>query len=267
MHNPTLYAGAAPYSVVGRAAYPPELAARIAAELELDGTGRLLDVGCGPGSLTLLLAERFAAVVGVNADSGMLREAERLVRAAGISNVGWRQLYAEDLPADLGTFRLVTFAQSFHWVEQARVAETVRTMLTPDGACVHVHATTHRGIDTDADLPYPTPPHEALLELAERYVGPGRRPTPPGRPAAEADIYRTAGFRGPTSITVPRPVVTRTADEVLAALLSLSGSTPYLLADRLDDFVAEARDLLHQASPSAQFSEQLREVVADVWRR
>lgn len=264
--NPNLYAGAARYYTVGRAAYPPELADRIAAELDLDGTGRLLDVGCGPGSLTLLLADRVATAVGVDPDAGMLAEADRLARAAGVGNVGWRQLYAEDLPADLDTFRLVTFAQSFHWVDQARVAETVRTMLAADGACVHVHATTHRGIDTDAELPFPTPPHQALLALAGRYLEPGRKPVPPGRPGAEAEIYRSAGFRGPRTITIARPVVTRTTDEVMAALLSLSGSTPYLFGDRLDDFAAEAGDLLRQASPSGRFSEQLREIAADVWR-
>ena len=70
-------------------AYPPELAERLTELLELDGTGRLLDVGCGPGSLTLLLADRFASAVGVDADAGMLAEAERLAArdpASGMSS-------------------------------------------------------------------------------------------------------------------------------------------------------------------------------------
>src|SRR5690242_1766877 len=52
----TLYAGAARYYPAGRMPYPGALALAIQAELGLDGTGKLLDVGCGPGSLTLLLA-------------------------------------------------------------------------------------------------------------------------------------------------------------------------------------------------------------------
>ena len=263
--DPDLYTGAAPYYPVGRVAYPRELADRIAAELGLDGTGRLLDVGCGPGSLTLLLADRLAAAVGVDADAGMLREAEGQARAAGVTNVSWRQLYAEDLPADLGTFRLITFAQSFHWMDRPRVARTAYDMLTADGACVHVHATTHRGIATDAALPLPSPPYEALAELTRRYLGP-----PPSRHQGgndEVDIYRAAGFRGPTPIVVPRPVVTRTVEEIIAAHLSLSSSTPHRFGARLEAFVAEARALLHQASSTGQFSEQLREIAADVWWR
>ena len=75
------------------------------------------------------------------------------------------------------------------------------------------------------------------------------------------------GFRGPTSITVARPVVTRTTEEVIAAHLSLSSSTPHLFGDRLAGFLDEAHALLDAVSPTGEFSEQLREVAADIWRR
>src|SRR6185312_12785956 len=87
--DPTLYAGSAEYYARGRAAYPPELAAAIVTEAGLDGSGRLLDVGCGPGSLTLLLAGSFEEAVGLDADEAMLGEANRLAAAAGIRNCRW----------------------------------------------------------------------------------------------------------------------------------------------------------------------------------
>ncbi|MBA2531445.1 MAG: hypothetical protein H0V23_04970 [Nocardioidaceae bacterium] len=52
----SLYAGSAAHYASGRLPYPVELADAVRTCLRLDGTGRLLDVGCGPGSLTLLLA-------------------------------------------------------------------------------------------------------------------------------------------------------------------------------------------------------------------
>jgi hypothetical protein len=40
----------------------------------------------------------------------IVHAADRAARAQGVT---WRQLRAEDLPAELGRFRVVTFAQSF----------------------------------------------------------------------------------------------------------------------------------------------------------
>jgi trans-aconitate methyltransferase len=57
--------------------------------LGLDGSGRLLDVGCGPGSLTLLLAPWFEQASGVDADPDMLAEAERLAAQSRIGNIEW----------------------------------------------------------------------------------------------------------------------------------------------------------------------------------
>ncbi|MET0190794.1 MAG: class I SAM-dependent methyltransferase, partial [Pseudonocardia sediminis] len=147
--DPTLYAGSAPFYPVGRVPYPPALAGRLAEVLGLDGTGRLLDIGCGPGSLTLQLAPLFADVVGVDPDPDMLAEAARQASGAGIGHVSWRRLRAEELPADVAAPTVVTFAQSFHWMDRPRVAGIVRMMLADGGALVHVHATTHEGGDTD----------------------------------------------------------------------------------------------------------------------
>jgi SAM-dependent methyltransferase len=265
--DPNLYAGAARFYAAGRLAYPRELADRLTVELGLDGSGRLLDVGCGPGSLTLLLAERFEQAVGIDADGDMLREAARLAEAAGVSGVLWRQMYAEDLPEDLGHFRVATFAQSFHWMDQHKVARAVRAMLTPSGLCLHLHASTHRGIATEASLEFPEPPHDELLELARRHLDPARRTAGLDRAnrSGESESYRAVGFTGPERITVAGPVVTRTREEVIAAMFSLSSSTPYLFGDRRAAFEAEARRLLDRTSPSGRFSEQMREIAVDVW--
>ena len=168
-----LYAGSARYYATGRVSYPAALADALADQLRLDGTGRLLDVGCGPGKFTLLLAPWFAQAIGVDADREMLAEAARQSAAqAKIKNVRWQQLRAEDLPAGLGSFRVISFAQSFHWMDQPRVARTALSMLDDDGFCVHVDARTHQGVESDAVLPHPRPPRAAIDELVEHYLGP-----------------------------------------------------------------------------------------------
>ena len=55
-----------------------------------------MDVGCGPGSLTLLLAPHFERAIGVDADADMLREAARLADEKQVANVVWRHLRGED---------------------------------------------------------------------------------------------------------------------------------------------------------------------------
>ena len=139
--DPTLYAGSATHYVAGRVPYPRELSTVLVDALALRGTGRLLDVGCGPGSLTLLLAPHVAQAIGVDADPDMLAEAARLAREQDLTNTTWRNLRAEDLPADLLPVDVVTFAQSFHWMDRPRVAAAARGLLTPGGALVHVRAT------------------------------------------------------------------------------------------------------------------------------
>lgn len=97
----TLYAGSAAHYVAGRLPYPLELGERIAAEVWLSGRGRAVDVGCGPGSLTLVLAPDVDEVVGIDADGAMIEEATAAACRAGLRNVSWRQIIIRSATAEL----------------------------------------------------------------------------------------------------------------------------------------------------------------------
>ena len=267
----TLYRGSAAYYGAGRLPYPPQVASAFAETFGLDGTQRLLDVGCGPGSLTLQLAPHVALAIGVDADRDMIAAAKTAAERGGTTNVEWRCMRAEELPADLGRFALVTFAQSFHWFEQGKVAAALRAMLEPGGACVHVHATTHRGDDSDDPLEHPRPPYDQVDALVRSYLGPARRA---GRglrhvrtPANEESALRGAGLTGPTRIELDTArIVTRGIDDVVAATFSLSGTTPHLFGDDVGRFEADLRALLRDAAPDGRFSERTRDVALEIWR-
>lgn len=261
-----LFAGTAAHYPVGRMPYPPGLAGALQAELGLDGRGRLLDVGCGPGSLTLLLSPLFEAAVGVDADAGMVAEAAR--RDAGID---WRQLRGEDLPAGLGLFRVVSFAQSFHWMDQPLVARTVRGMIEPGGAWVHVASDTHRGVPGTDPLPRPGPPWDEIEALVKAYLGPVRRAgrgwLPAGTRRGEEDVMRAAGYSGPVRLPAGGgEVVERSVDDVVAAVFSLSSSAPHLFGDRREGFEADLRQLLGDAADGGRFAERRQSTEAVIWR-
>jgi SAM-dependent methyltransferase len=267
----TLYAGSAPHYAVGRMPYPTSLAEALRSELSLDGHGRLLDVGCGPGSLTLLLAPLFEAAVGVDADAGMLVEASSRATANHLTNVTWQCLRAEELPGDLGTFRVVTFAQSFHWMDRLTVARRVRSMFDPDGAWVHVGATTHQGVAGEDALPHPRPPWNRIDELVAAYLGPvrraGRGHLPGGTRGREEDVMPLAGFSGPTGVEVGgNQVVDRSIDDIVASVFSLSSSTPHLFAQRLPSFEADLRGVLTRAADNGLFSERTHQIALRIWR-
>lgn len=274
--DPTLYAGSAEYYSRGRVPYPPELVTALVSALGLDGSGHLLDVGCGPGSLTLLLAPFFERVTGLDADAGMLAEAARQADAAGVNNAAWLHLRVEELPPDLGPFRTMTLAQSFHWMDRPRVAVILRRALSGDGALVHVHATTHQGIEDDQSLLYPRPPRRDINELVHRFLGPQRRagqgtlpeasPSEAERGRVEAEIYSNAGFTGPERVEVPGSPVVRTTEQVVASVFSLSSAAPHLFGSRVGEFEWALRDLLGRSSPEGLFSEQMRGIAFDVWR-
>jgi len=266
----TLYQGSAAFYTQGRLPYPLGLADALQSALDLRGEGRLLDVGCGPGSLTLLIAPLLQEAIGIDPDADMLAEANREAEARNVINVSWRRMRAEDLPDDLGTFRVVTFAQSFHWMDQPRVARAVIRMLEPDGVWVHVSATTHRGIDSDERLPLPSPPRQEIKQLVERYLGDvrraGRRTLPGGTPSNEEEVMAEAEYTCPLRLAVPRgEVFERTADEIVASVYSLSWAAPHLFADRQDDFERELRHLLGATSPCGRFSERARDIELALW--
>jgi SAM-dependent methyltransferase len=256
-------------------AYPSALADLLVDVLNLDGRGRLLDVGCGPGSLTLLLASHFEEAVGVDADEQMLAEAERQAVVAGITNVAWVHAKGEDISPDMGHFRAASMAASFHWMDRGRVAGLLRQRLVDDGVVVSVRATMQRGVDGMAPLPHPRAPRQQIDALVAEFVGEGRRAglgyrqlDPEDEHARkDARIFRAAGFTGPTRLEVPGWVVDRDAEEVVASVFSMSYAAPHLFGDRVGQFEDELRTMLKQASPTGQFSEHMREIAVDLWHR
>ena len=256
-YDPTIYAGAAAHYRPGRPPYSPELEATLARELGLDGKGRLLDGGCGPGILTVRLAHLFEDVVGLDPDPAMLAEGRRTAKAQSSRNIRWVEARAEDLPAAApGPYRLVTFGQSFHWTDEPQVAEAVYDMLEPGGAlALIVHTVEDRPVPRSPGSP--PIPHAEITTLVEKYLGPTKRAgqgAAPVRTHRFEDILVRSRFGEPRSIFAPGiPDLLRDSESVLSGYFSFSWSAPHLFGDRVKDFAADVRELLRSRSPEGLF--------------
>ncbi len=256
-YDPTIYRGSAVHYRYGRPAYSPELESVLTQETGLNGNGRLLDVGCGPGVLTVRLAHLFEQAVGLDPDSGMLAEARRAAEEKRVMNIRWFQGLAEDLPAVApGPCKMVTFGQSFHWTEEQRVAETVYDMLEPGGAlALVVHTVPERPRPPDPGVP--PIPHDEIKALVQKYLGSTRRAgqgTVPERAHRFEDVLARTRFGVPQHFFVPGiPNLLRDSDSVLSGYLSLSSSAPHLFGNRLENFAGEVRALLASRSSEGIF--------------
>ena len=100
---------------------------------------RILEIGCGTGTLTALLAARGAQVTGIDASPAMLAEAQKKVTAQGLSDhVTLKYMDAamigERFPA--ASFDLITSTLVFSELstdEQRFVLQACRKLLAPNG--------------------------------------------------------------------------------------------------------------------------------------
>lgn len=88
----------------------------------------VLDVGCGTGLVSNVLARRRCNVMGVDVSEPMLERARRRVPSATFALAR-----AEELPFARDAFDAATSAQTFHWVDQPRALAELARIVRPGG--------------------------------------------------------------------------------------------------------------------------------------
>jgi ubiquinone/menaquinone biosynthesis C-methylase UbiE len=111
--------------------HSPEL---ILAASEVRPTDTVLDVACGPGTLTCAIAQVARHVAGIDLTPAMIEQAKALQQAHRLTNVTWQIGQVLPLPLPDASFSLVFTRYSFHHFLDPRaiLAEMVR-VCSPGG--------------------------------------------------------------------------------------------------------------------------------------
>ena len=207
-----VFHGTAPWYARYRPRYPAELIERLAVAARLDGTGRLLDLGTGPGFLAVPLAPYVEEVVAVDPDAGMLAELPSSIRAV--------QGRAEDVDESWGSFRLVTIGRAYHWMDPA----VLERLPTDQVALV--------GEEQNAA-------HTTVRKLSEELFGdrpPFRQPH-----VRYAQALAASPFDDVTTITVVEEK-TWTVEELIGFAYSTSFASLARVGDRREEFEHTLRE-------------------------
>ncbi len=242
----TLFDSAVDNYVRFRLAYPGEMIADIVNRFDLaDGTGRVLDIGCGPGTLSFRLHGLGVRVTGVEPNRPMLAAARRAARESG-ADIPFLHKTAEEVGPEDGPARVALFGRSFHWTDRARVLATLDAVIEPGGGVVVVHEDGSTRSQTRIGQ---------VVEALKRDWCPDGIPAAANRGNHE-DHLRASSFREVERVLFP---VTRrwSVDDAVGHMLSTSYFSPQRLGDRADMFEIDARSRLLDMEPSGLFEEQL----------
>jgi SAM-dependent methyltransferase len=134
-----------------------------------------LDCATGNGQAAFGLAGHFDRVVATDTD------AAQIASATAHERIEYIVVSAEDLPADLGQFDLITIAQGAHWFDLDVFYEQVRPLMAPR-AIIAIWGYSYCSIDSDIDALL----EEFIVNAVDPYWAHGNR--------VIMDHYRTIPF-------------------------------------------------------------------------
>lgn len=204
----------------------------------LDGTGRLLDVGCGTGQVFGSLGKYFREVVAIDPCDEMLEIARRKIAERRMMNVELRRLKAEEITPELGMFQMVVFGASFHWTDRERVAELVYDRLEADGVLVVI---SYPGVNAES-----TEWSEAIRKVVGKYLGPERRAGSGVyvRGELHEDALGRTRFAGNIESREVMVEEFWTVERIVGWLFSSSFASRAILGNQARDFEAVVREVL-----------------------
>jgi trans-aconitate methyltransferase len=249
----------AAHYLAGRPAYSPQLIRRVAQACELSGTHRLLDLGCGPGQLSLAFSSWVGAGLALDPEAEMLRVAAGL--GAGIApNIEYRAGSSYDLSAALGRFRLAVIGRAFHWMDRPDTLARLDALIEPEGA-VALFSTAQV---VDAPIAWLAPYHALLEEYAQSDSARMQRKADDWE--SHDTVLAKSAFSSLERVSI---VETRrvSVESLSARPLSMSSLSRERLGARLDDLLARIGQLLDAHATDGWLDERIESTALIARRR
>ncbi len=134
---------------------------------DLNGSGKLLDVGCGTGQLSIPLSGDFESALGVDVSGEMIDEAQRVAAEMEVENVQFKTRGAEKLGEVDGPVRLALFGSALHWMEIPAVLSQVHDITESGGGIAVISLRSIWGGDSEWEL--------AVMDVVRQFLGDERR--------------------------------------------------------------------------------------------
>jgi SAM-dependent methyltransferase len=233
-----------PFYARYREPYPAGFFREMARRRGLQRSERLIDIGCGPGSLAIGFAPYVKSCVGVDVETEMLAAARLEAARAGV-HIELIQGRIEELSPDLGVFQAVTVGRALHWFDRAEAIAVLERIVDANGwiaICgTRAHSAASQGWtgkfhDIRRAWSPDTDEKRYRIDLE--------------------DWFRDSRFRKAEEVEVTQTHRVTVAD-LIGRALSLSVTSPATLGDRRPAFENEMREGLEPLSDGGVFVEQV----------
>ncbi len=264
-YDPTLFKGTAWYYARYRPEYPNALFALLSEAFNLNGQGRLLDLGCGTGHLAIPLSNRFEEVVALDPEPEMLSEAQKEAEAIGASNITWLEQQAEQFSSTQSLFRLATIGDAFCWMDKEVVLQRCYDLLLDDGGLAIIY--TNRSFWTSPELW-----KQKTIEVVKKWLGEQRRAGMSNRSSYSSSQTSTKDLltQSPFTRMAKHKLEFEhnwTIETIIGYLYSTSFCSPSLLGDRVPEFEEDLKATLLEVEPSGKFQDKVPLTVHIAWKR
>jgi SAM-dependent methyltransferase len=124
----------------------PSIERFIASCVEAARGKRVLEIGCGPGSVSLRLAAVAASVTGIDISDTAVRQARERASKAGLAHVEFRVMNAEELDLPPQSFDFVCGRAILHHLDLSRALPALARVLAPSGYAIFLEPLGHNPV-------------------------------------------------------------------------------------------------------------------------